>query len=63
MYVFLNISIYFPACSDGYWGSSCKTMCGQCETGDICDKTTGHCTQCEIGWELPSCTGRYSVHL
>ena len=37
-------------------------MCGHCEAGDICDKPTGHCTQCEIGWELPNCTGRHSVH-
>ena len=67
IHLFLNVFtvcviILFPACSDGNWGSSCK-KCGHCETGDICDKTTGHCTQCEIGWELPNCTGRYYVHL
>ena len=67
IHLFLNVFtvcviILFPACSDGNWGSSCK-KCGHCETGDICDKTTGHCTQCEIGWELPNCTGRYSAHL
>lgn len=46
------------SCSDGYWGSGCDQVCGQCRDGVSCDKVTGQCDSgCKVpGMEPPLCT-------
>ncbi|XP_070191574.1 multiple epidermal growth factor-like domains protein 6 [Littorina saxatilis] len=41
------------ACSPGRYGSRCAETCGQCNGGP-CDAVTGHCAQCQPGWQAPN---------
>ena len=60
LYVLLYIqcmctcSTLYLECKQGYWSSPCE-KCGNCEMGNECNVTTGHCEKCRDGYELPLC--------
>ena len=39
-------------CDDGKWGPDCNRDCGNCFNSTACDRVTGECEQCEIGYIL-----------
>ncbi|KAL8605912.1 hypothetical protein ACOMHN_059702 [Nucella lapillus] len=42
-------------CEDGQYGAGCTQTCGQCKGAAVCNKTDGHCSNCQPGWKLPTC--------
>ena len=49
-------------CATNYYGSDCKTPCGQCKGDDVCDNVTGHCPHgCKPHWTGLGCDGKYAT--
>lgn len=52
----------FSECSNGYYGSDCNTVCGNCnKTFPGCIQTNGYCLHgCENDhWKTPKCDGQF----
>ncbi|KAL8606150.1 hypothetical protein ACOMHN_067133 [Nucella lapillus] len=47
-------------CEDGRYGAGCTQTCGQCKGAAVCNKTDGHCSNCQPGWKLPTCNTEIS---
>ena len=53
--MFILIFLPCTACDDGKYGDGCQP-CGQCTTGDVCDKVTGVCSGgCNPGYKGDYC--------
>ena len=46
---------HVTGCSGAYWGNGCTRKCGHCSDGEVCDKVTGNCSSCSVGWVPPLC--------
>lgn len=42
-------------CDDGFYGTNCDRICGNCWNNNTCNVATGTCSRCESGWKLPKC--------
>lgn len=42
------------ACDDGFYGVNCSKQCSGTCVG-VCDKATGHCSLCQVGWRGTYC--------
>ena len=49
-----SIWCHVTGCSDAYWGNGCTRKCGRC-SDEVCDKVTGNCSICTVGWVPPRC--------
>lgn len=50
----------FLECVDGYYDNMCRSVCGQCMHGEICDKYNGTCVNgCKPNFKTPFCKGKY----
>lgn len=55
----LAFCYFFLVCTDGFYGSECKTVCGPCKDNDVCDKVSGRCPNgCQIHWTGDRCDGQ-----
>ena len=46
----------FIACESGKHDENCVEDCGNCKSGDVCDRVTGHCPDgCQAGWWTDMC--------
>lgn len=57
----IHIAILFLECEGGYYDNICRSVCGQCINGEMCDKYNGTCVNgCEPNFKTPLCQGIYN---
>lgn len=49
-----DVGVY-GECVDGKYGHYCENQCGDCKNRTACNKDTGHCAACDVGFKFPLC--------